>query len=364
MCFVTFEVRDGSMKRYLLVGFCLCLGLSGCSGGGASSSAPSGVGQVDSDGVSTGSASTQSESAGNTANGASVAVGDATGSSSVSGHITYVSPKVPAPTLAGAPANSAVVGSSYSFRPTVSSGGIAIVFSIKGQPAWMAFNASTGTLSGTPTASDVGLTPNITIVASDAGGTASIGPFVIRVSAAANDALAISGSPATRVVAGSLYEFLPSTTGATGGALRFSVQNAPSWAAFNAATGELSGVPTTASVGSSGSIIISVSDGKTSVKLAPFSVSVVPLSSSTVTVSWTPPSTGSDNVPAPDVAGYVIAYGPSASGMTQVVQVSDPTVNSYVIGKLSAGQWFFSVAAYTSAGVSGIASAVHNTMVP
>ena len=38
----------------------------------------------------------------------------------------------------------------------------------------------------------------------------------------------------------------PTTSGATSGALTFSVQNAPSWATFNNATGELSGTPTAA----------------------------------------------------------------------------------------------------------------------
>src|ERR1700677_3452975 len=61
-------------------------------------------------------------------------------------------PSVPAApiTLAGTPAASVTVGQSYAFQPTVSAGTSKVTFQIQGKPAWAAFNASTGALTGTP----------------------------------------------------------------------------------------------------------------------------------------------------------------------------------------------------------------------
>jgi hypothetical protein len=91
--------------------------------------------------------------------------------------------------LSGTPAASATVGNAYQFEPTVSAGGT-VTFSVHGQPAWMAFNSATGALTGTPTASAEGKTGQITITGSNGTSSASIGPFVVQVSAAA----AASGS--------------------------------------------------------------------------------------------------------------------------------------------------------------------------
>jgi Putative Ig domain len=91
--------------------------------------------------------------------------------------------------LGGTPAASVTAGNAYQFQPTVSAGG-AVTFSVHGQPAWMAFNSATGALSGTPTASQAGSTGQITITGSNGTSSASIGPFVVQVTAAA----ATSGS--------------------------------------------------------------------------------------------------------------------------------------------------------------------------
>ena len=53
----------------------------------------------------------------------------------------------------------------------------------------------------------------------------------------------ISGTPSTSVTVGTNYSFTPSATDSDGGALKFSIANAPAWATFNAATGQLSGSP-------------------------------------------------------------------------------------------------------------------------
>jgi hypothetical protein len=83
--------------------------------------------------------------------------------------------------LQGTPPTSATVGTTFSFQPTASVTGTGITFSIQGQASWMNFNVTTGALTGTPTASDEGQTPSITISASDGGNSASIGPFSVSV---------------------------------------------------------------------------------------------------------------------------------------------------------------------------------------
>jgi hypothetical protein len=83
--------------------------------------------------------------------------------------------------LRGAPPGSVTVGTDYTFQPTVLQGGPGIGFSIEGKPAWASFNEATGSLRGTPTTNDVGLTGAINIIARNGASTATIGPFRIEV---------------------------------------------------------------------------------------------------------------------------------------------------------------------------------------
>ena len=87
--------------------------------------------------------------------------------------------------LTGIPAASVTVGAQYSFQPVVSPSGVGVTFTILGQPTWSNFDATSGALSGTPSASDEGESANITITAHDNGASDSIGPFNILVNAPA-----------------------------------------------------------------------------------------------------------------------------------------------------------------------------------
>jgi hypothetical protein len=106
------------------------------------------------------------------------------------------SPPAASVQLSGTPAASVTVGNAYQFAPAVAAGGT-VKFSVQGQPAWMAFNSATGALTGTPTASAEGSTGQITITGSNGTSSASIGPFVVHVNAAA----AASGSAALSWIA-------------------------------------------------------------------------------------------------------------------------------------------------------------------
>src|ERR1700728_948428 len=67
--------------------------------------------------------------------------------------------------LSGTPAATVKAGSAYSFQPAVSQNSGTVQFSITGNPAWAVFDATTGVLSGTPTAADEGTSGAIVITA-------------------------------------------------------------------------------------------------------------------------------------------------------------------------------------------------------
>ena len=91
-----------------------------------------------------------------------------------------------APTISGSPAVSVEEGRAYAFVPTASDAdGDALSFSIENQPAWTSFEPTTGRLSGTPAAADVGEHGGIVISVSDGEFTVSLPEFSITVTEAA-----------------------------------------------------------------------------------------------------------------------------------------------------------------------------------
>jgi len=87
-----------------------------------------------------------------------------------------------APTISGTPGLSVNVGSAYSFQPTASDpDGNALSFNITNQPPWATFSTSTGRLSGTPGAGDVGSTSGMVISVSDGTVSASLPAFAVSV---------------------------------------------------------------------------------------------------------------------------------------------------------------------------------------
>ena len=224
------------------------------------------------------------------------------------------------PILQGTPAGTVTAGDTYDYAPIASDpDGDALTFSITRKPDWATFDATTGRLFGTPQESDVGEHTGIAISASDGQAESMVGPFVVTVVSAtdpappppSNSAPVISGSPATSVAAGSAYEFTPTASDADGDPLEFSIQNQPAWAAFDAATGRLSGTPGDGDAGGYSGIVISVGDGQVEVALDPFSIVVEPQGGGTPPAANTPP-TISGTPPASVIAGESYAFVPGA----------------------------------------------------
>jgi hypothetical protein len=289
-----------------------------------------------------------------------ITVSDGTSTSrSLRFSISAIAPSNVAPVISGTPPTAVVAGSTYSFAPDASdANGDPLVFSIANRPAWASFDTLTGRLSGTPDAASVGIYPSVTICVSDGKASAALAPFTITVAAAPNAAPTISGTPATSVNAGSAYSFRPSAADANGDTLTFLIANAPAWATFNVATGQLSGTPTSTHVGTYSNVIISVSDGKASAALAPFAITVVSASIGTAAITWTPPTANTDGSTLTDLAGYRILYGVSAAQLTQTIQVASAGISSYVVENLAPGTYYFAVRAYTSGGAESVSSNV------
>jgi Putative Ig domain len=169
----------------------------------------------------------------------------------------------------------------------------------------------------------------------------------------------ISGRPVAALNAGTAYTFLPTASNATNGAtLTFAIQNKPSWATFNASTGELAGTPGASEVGNYNGIEISVSDGAATSALPTFGISVTQSSIGSATLSWIPPTTNTNGTPLTNLAGYRIYYGTNSSSLNQSVHIANPGIASYAIDNLSPATWYFSVVSYNSANIESTLSEV------
>ena len=91
-----------------------------------------------------------------------------------------------------------------------------------------------------------------------------------------NDAPTIIGTPDTTVNQDEFYSFTPTGSDDDGDTLTYSITGIPSWASFDTATGALTGTPDNSNVGTSGDIVISVTDSNSdAVSLAAFTIQVV-----------------------------------------------------------------------------------------
>jgi hypothetical protein len=98
-----------------------------------------------------------------------------------------------APTISGTPTASVNASAPYNFTPTAADAdGDTLAFTIQNKPAWAAFNTTTGRLSGTPAAADVGTYSNISIAVSDGKTSTALTAFAIAVTTVANGRATLS----------------------------------------------------------------------------------------------------------------------------------------------------------------------------
>lgn len=103
------------------------------------------------------------------------------------------------PTIQGQPSANVVPGQAYSFQPSASDpNNDTLTFSVTGLPAWATFNASTGRLTGTPSAADVATYSGIRISVSDGQASASLNTFSITVADVVVGSATLSWTPPTQ----------------------------------------------------------------------------------------------------------------------------------------------------------------------
>lgn len=172
-----------------------------------------------------------------------------------------------------------------------------------------------------------------------------------------NSAPTISGSPVTQASIDAAYSMAPQATDPDGDALAFSIQNKPEWAEFNTATGQLSGTPRSA--GTTGDIVISVSDGKATASLQAFSITVGSTPSTSpsaapsgpgVALSWEVPTRTVTGETLQNLAGYRIHFGTNENALVNSIEVQSAGQNSFTVQNLPKGTYFFAVRAFTASG--------------
>jgi hypothetical protein len=188
------------------------------------------------------------------------------------------------------------------------------------------------------------------------GATASAGGTSASGSSAGNRSPTIAATPATQAAVGSSYALAPSVSDPDGDTLAFSVQNRPSWAAFNTATGQLVGTPSAQDVGTYANVVISVSDGSATAALPAFTITVAATSSAptgatgAVTLQWEAPTVTTAGTPIAALAGFRIHYGTSAEVLDSTIIVSNPGTLTYAVDNLPAGTYYFAVKAVDNRG--------------
>jgi hypothetical protein len=114
--------------------------------------------------------------------------------------------------------------------------------------------------------------------------------------------------------------------------------------------------------------VVSVTDGKSSASLAPFSIAVINSQlanpSGSASLSWVAPTENIDGSPLGNLAGFRIMYGNSETSLTQMVELPNDSASSYTIAQLTSGSWYFAVKAYTSSGAESALSATASKTIP
>ena len=262
-----------------------------------------------------------------------------------------------------------LAGHPYSFTPTtVNPSGRKLVFSIANKPAWASFSGSTGALWGTP---GIAYSPawysGIKISVSDGVSAVALPQFGISVKKPDTYPPVISGTAPTGVTVGTPYLFRPAAKDPAGNPIWFGVNNKPSWASFNSTTGQLAGTPAAGNVGTYSNIVIWVSDGQKSASLPAFGITVkngvTSGGTGSATLNWQVPTRNTDGSALTDLAGTRIHYGTSASNLGYTVQVSGAG-QSYTIGSLTTGTWYFATTAYATNGMESARSSVVSKSIP
>ncbi len=148
----------------------------------------------------------------------------------------FVQPGADAPVVTSLPSAAAQVGTPFSYQITGTNSPTS--FEVLGAPAWMNVNGQTGAIAGSPT------TPgsfSVQLLASNATGASNPVTLFVTVAPAANTPVVTS----TRTAAGQVGAAFTYTVTASNTPTAFVATGLPAGLSLNAATGAISGTPTT-----------------------------------------------------------------------------------------------------------------------
>ena len=163
-----------------------------------------------------------------------------------------------APAISSADTDTASIGTLFNYTLTATDAdGDTLTYQASLLPAWLTFDAAIAELSGTPPAGSAG-DYQVTLAASDGMNST---PVFLTISIA-NSAPVITSTAGNNGVIGSAYSYTLTANDADADTLIYSSVTLPAWATFDAASGALTGTPTTAG---DSEVELSVSDGEASV---------------------------------------------------------------------------------------------------
>jgi hypothetical protein len=171
-----------------------------------------------------------------------------------------------------------------------------------------------------------------------------------------NSSPTIAGQPSMQASVGTNWSFQPSAADSDGDALTFSAVGLPGWASINPQTGLIQGTPGPGDAGTTGQIIVRVSDGEATASMPGFQLTVSATPSTAVgsaTLRWLPPTQYTDgtSLSAAELAGYRVYYGRSPDALDDFQDIDGPDATTVVIDDLVAGTHYFGVTALTVSGM-------------
>ena len=108
------------------------------------------------------------------------------------------------PTISGTPPAVVLVGNTYVFQPMGrDADGDALTYSVQNLPSWASFDATTGVISGTPSAMQVGTYTNVQVTVTDGLASVSAEPFSIAVTQTAMGTATLAWAAPSRNTDGS-----------------------------------------------------------------------------------------------------------------------------------------------------------------
>jgi uncharacterized protein YqjF (DUF2071 family) len=130
-------------------------------------------------------------------------------------------------------------------------------------------------------------------------------------------------------------------------------------------TGQLSGTPTSAQAATYSNVIIGVTDGQASASLAPFNIVVgASVSVGSASLTWSKPTVNDDGSPYSNLAGYKLYYGNSPGSLSQMINIPNANTQSYVVGNLASGVYYFAMSSYTAAAVESTRTGTVSLTIP